>query len=95
MSPDVALVRDGAENVWVRLRDVLLVKALQGVKVYVLLYREVKSVLPDLKSVDVKTALTKLHPNIRVIRHPNHVRCVCVSVCCGVCGTCVHVVECV
>ena len=29
--------------------------------------------LPDLKSLDVKQAFVRLHPNIRVIRHPNHV----------------------
>ena len=54
MSPDVRLVRDEVTKKWVQLQDILLLKALQGVKVYILLYREVKTVLPDLKSQDVK-----------------------------------------
>lgn len=73
VTPDVCLVKDDATGQWIQLQDILLLKATQGVKVYVLLYREVTTALPDLRSLDVKTAFTRLHPNIRVLRHPNHV----------------------
>ncbi len=73
VAPDVRLVRDEVTKTWIQLQDLLLLKATQGVHVYILLYREVKTVLPDLRSQDVKVAFQRLHPNIRVIRHPNHV----------------------
>jgi hypothetical protein len=159
VSPFVQMVRDEVSKTWVQLQDILLLKATQGVEVFVLLYvcgtartavpclglvctrvscarvchahacvmrtrvscarvchahacvmctrvyarvrvcvaplgvrpcvcarvcawlrmwgagryRELSSVLPDLRSQEVKQCFTRLHPNIRVIRHPNHV----------------------
>ncbi|TMW56578.1 hypothetical protein Poli38472_006588 [Pythium oligandrum] len=51
-----------------QLRNLLLLKAEQGVKIYVLIYREVKLAL-TLNSAYTKRSLM-LHPNIRVLRDP-------------------------
>nr|XP_015218822.1 PREDICTED: phospholipase D1-like isoform X2 [Lepisosteus oculatus] len=72
LSPEIFLKRpvmDG--NTW-RLDCVLKRKAEQGVKVCVLLYKEVEVVL-GLNSEYTKKTLMGLHPNIRVMRHPDHV----------------------
>jgi hypothetical protein len=41
VSPDVRMVRDEVNKTWVQLQDILLLKATQGVEVFILLYREV------------------------------------------------------
>lgn len=51
-----------------QLRNLLLRKAIQGVKIYVLIYREVKFAL-TLNSLYTKRSL-KTHPNIQVLRDP-------------------------
>ncbi|KAL2081324.1 hypothetical protein ACEWY4_023177 [Coilia grayii] len=72
LSPEIFLKRPVVDgNTW-RLDCVLKRKAEQGVKVCVLLYKEVEVIL-GLNSDYTKKTLTGLHSNIRVIRHPDHV----------------------
>lgn len=52
-----------------RFMDVVNYIAHRGVKVYILVYREVSIALP-LDSLHTKTTLNNLHNNIRVTRHP-------------------------
>lgn len=51
------------------LKNVLLKKAKQGVKINILMYKEVSIALP-INSLHTKTALTSLHKNIKVVRFP-------------------------
>ncbi|XP_048095981.1 phospholipase D1 [Alosa alosa] len=72
LSPEIFLKRPVVDgNSW-RLDCVLKRKAEQGVKICVLLYKEVEVIL-GLNSDYTKRTLTGLHSNIRVIRHPDHV----------------------
>uniref|UniRef100_A0A4W4DXY6 phospholipase D n=1 Tax=Electrophorus electricus TaxID=8005 RepID=A0A4W4DXY6_ELEEL len=72
LSPEIFLKRPVVDgNTW-RLDHVLKRKAEQGVKICVLLYKEVEVVL-GLNSEYTKRTLTGLHPNIMVMRHPDHV----------------------
>ncbi|XP_039511420.1 phospholipase D1 isoform X4 [Pimephales promelas] len=71
LSPEIFLKRPVVDgNMW-RLDHVLKRKAQQGVKIFVLLYKEVEVVM-GLNSEYTKKTLMGLHPNIRVIRHPDH-----------------------
>lgn len=45
--------------------------ALEGKKVYILLYKEVERAL-KIKSIYTKKTLQSLSPNIKVIRHPRN-----------------------
>lgn len=54
-----------------RLDRILKRKAEQGVKVYVIVYKEVNATM-TLNSKYTKHALEELHPNISVQRHPDH-----------------------
>lgn len=71
VTPDVPLIRVAGSR-FVTLADLLRMKAREGVMVYVLLYREVASALPSLRSDRAKQRLRDIHPNVRVLRHPNH-----------------------
>ncbi|XP_061608303.1 phospholipase D1 isoform X2 [Phyllopteryx taeniolatus] len=71
LSPEVFLKRPATDNVW-RLDEVLKRKADQGVKVCVLLYKEVELAL-GINSEHSKRTLMDMHPNIKVMRHPDHV----------------------
>lgn len=55
----------------IRLDQILKYKAEQGVKVYLLLYKEVEGIGQTNDSGAAKTYLESLSHNIRVIRHPN------------------------
>jgi phospholipase D1/2 len=44
----------------------------EGVRVFVLLYKEVEMAL-GINSFYSKKILSQLHPNIRVLRHPDHI----------------------
>ncbi|XP_051564751.1 phospholipase D1-like isoform X4 [Myxocyprinus asiaticus] len=71
LSPEIFLKRPVVNgNMW-RLDHVLKRKAQQGVKIFVLLYKEVEVVM-GLNSEYTKKTLMGLHSNIRVIRHPDH-----------------------
>ncbi|XP_058247299.1 phospholipase D1 [Hemibagrus wyckioides] len=72
LSPEIFLKRPVVDgNTW-RLDHVLKRKAEQGVKICVLLYKEVEVIL-GLNSEYTKKTLMGLHSNIMVIRHPDHV----------------------
>ncbi|XP_060768462.1 phospholipase D2 [Neoarius graeffei] len=76
LSPEVYLKRPARGTYW-RLDQILKRKAEQGVKVCVLLYKEVELAL-GINSDYSKRALMGLHPNIKVMRHPDHVASVIV-----------------
>lgn len=71
VSPEVYLLRPPALHPESRLDHVLQRKAKEGVRIYVLVFKEVYRSLP-INSYHTKTALEALHPNIRVQRHPDH-----------------------
>ncbi|KAM9712896.1 phospholipase D1 isoform 1-T1 [Menidia menidia] len=72
LSPEIFLKRPVVEgNRW-RLDCVLRRKAQQGVRVFVMLYKEVELAL-GINSGYSKRTLLQLHPNIKVMRHPDHV----------------------
>ncbi|KAM7369580.1 hypothetical protein PAMP_010897 [Pampus punctatissimus] len=72
LSPEIFLKRPVVEgNRW-RLDCILKRKAQQGVRIFVMLYKEVELAL-GINSGYSKRTLLHLHPNIKVMRHPNHV----------------------
>ncbi|XP_077925368.1 phospholipase D1 isoform X2 [Halichoerus grypus] len=72
LSPEIFLKRPVVEgNRW-RLDCILKRKAQQGVRVFVMLYKEVELAL-GINSEYSKRTLMRLHPNIKVMRHPDHV----------------------
>ncbi|XP_070365545.1 phospholipase D1 isoform X5 [Equus asinus] len=72
LSPEIFLKRPVVEgNRW-RLDYVLKRKAQQGVRIFVMLYKEVELAL-GINSEYSKRTLMHLHPNIKVMRHPDHV----------------------
>ncbi|XP_073719791.1 phospholipase D1 isoform X2 [Misgurnus anguillicaudatus] len=72
LSPEIFLKRPVVEgNRW-RLDSVLKRQAQKGVKIFVMLYKEVELAL-GINSEYSKRTLLQLHPNIKVMRHPDHV----------------------
>ncbi|TKC37511.1 hypothetical protein EI555_006153 [Monodon monoceros] len=72
MSPEIFLKRPVVEgNRW-RLDCILKRKAQQGVRIFIMLYKEVELAL-GINSEYSKRTLMHLHPNIKVMRHPDHV----------------------
>ncbi|KFD56520.1 hypothetical protein M514_02624 [Trichuris suis] len=71
LSPEIYLKRPAIEGRRWRLDELLKRKAEQGVHIYVLLYKEVQIAL-GIKSLYSKRRLKELHPNIHVLRHPDH-----------------------
>lgn len=71
LSPELYLRRPPSRNEQYRLDNMLKAAAERGVKVKIIVYKEVESVL-TLKSVHTKHHLESLHPNIGVFRHPDH-----------------------
>ena len=59
----------GVSNEQNRFDKILLKKAKEGVKIFILLWNETSLVL-NLKSMNAKRKLESLHPNIVVVRHP-------------------------
>ncbi|KAM4726578.1 phospholipase D2 isoform 2-T4 [Anableps anableps] len=76
LSPEIVLKRPATDNHW-RLDEILKRKAEQGVKVCILLYKEVEMAL-GINSDYSKRTLMNMHPNIKVMRHPDHVSSVVV-----------------
>ncbi|XP_072897805.1 phospholipase D1-like isoform X1 [Hemitrygon akajei] len=72
LSPEIFLKRPVMEGNHWRLDCILKRKAQQGVKVFVMLYKEVELAL-GINSEYSKRTLMRLHPNIKVMRHPDHV----------------------
>lgn len=72
LSPEIFLKRPVVEgNRW-RLDCILKRKAQQGVRIFIMLYKEVELAL-GINSEYSKRTLMRLHPNIKVMRHPDHV----------------------
>uniref|UniRef100_A0A4X2JZ57 Phospholipase n=1 Tax=Vombatus ursinus TaxID=29139 RepID=A0A4X2JZ57_VOMUR len=71
LSPEIYLKRPAHSEDW-RLDVMLKKKAEEGVRVSVLLFKEVELAL-GINSGYSKKALMQLHPNIKVMRHPDHV----------------------
>ncbi|KAK3687304.1 hypothetical protein B0T22DRAFT_478641 [Podospora appendiculata] len=71
LSPELYLRRPPARNEQYRLDNMLKAAAERGVKVNVIVYKEVPQAL-TLNSLHTKHALEALHPNIKVFRHPDH-----------------------
>lgn len=71
ISPELYLKRPPADNPQLRLDRVLQRKAREGVKIYILVFKEFSMAL-SLNSYHTKLSFERLHPNIRVQRHPDH-----------------------
>ncbi|KAF9345053.1 hypothetical protein BGX26_003605 [Mortierella sp. AD094] len=72
LSPELYLRRPPEKNEDFRLDRLLKRKAQEGVRIYIVVYKEV-SVALTLDSAHTKTWLQDLHPNIQVQRHPDHI----------------------
>jgi len=71
LSPELYLRRPFKENEASRLDHLLEAKAKMGIKIYILLYKEVSMAL-KINSNYSKQRLLALHENIKVLRWPNH-----------------------
>ncbi|KAL7424937.1 hypothetical protein Q5752_000624 [Cryptotrichosporon argae] len=71
LSPELQLRRPAAHYPEWRLDRLLQKKAEQGVRIYVMVYKEVTASMA-LSSKHTKHALEDLHENISVMRHPDH-----------------------
>jgi phospholipase D1/2 len=71
LTPELYLRRPPADNPEWRLDRVLKRKAQQGVKIYVIVYKEVTLAM-SMNSDHTKKALEALDPNIACMRHPDH-----------------------
>ncbi|KAF9092887.1 hypothetical protein BGX27_001710, partial [Mortierella sp. AM989] len=72
LSPELYLRRPPEKNEEFRLDRLLKRKAMEGVMIYIVVYKEVSLAL-TLDSAHTKIWLQDLHPNIQVQRHPDHV----------------------
>ncbi|KAI6194536.1 Phospholipase [Aphelenchoides besseyi] len=71
LCPEIYMKRPMAEGNYWQLGEILKRIATRGVKIFVLLYKEMELAL-TLDSKYSKRYLQDLHPNIHVIRHPDH-----------------------
>ncbi|KAK4100324.1 phospholipase D/nuclease [Parathielavia hyrcaniae] len=71
LSPELYLRRPPARNEPYRLDRMLKAAAERGVRINVVVYKEVPQAL-TLNSIHTKHALEALHPNIKVFRYPDH-----------------------
>ncbi|KAG0234011.1 hypothetical protein BGW42_006992 [Actinomortierella wolfii] len=71
LSPELYLRRPPEQNQEFRLDRLLKKKAMEGVMIYIVVYKEISLAL-TLDSAHTKTWLQSLHPNIQVQRHPDH-----------------------
>ena len=72
LTPELFLRRPPADHPEWRLDRILKRKAEQGVKIYVIVYKEVTQTM-SMSSSHTKHALEALHPNIACMRHPDHI----------------------
>ncbi|KAI9295765.1 phospholipase D/nuclease [Neoconidiobolus thromboides FSU 785] len=73
LSPELYLRRPPSQYPSFRLDRLLKKKALQGVDIFVIVYKEIAVSLPN-NSAHTKQTLKKLHPRIKVLRHPDRVQ---------------------
>lgn len=71
LSPEVHLLRPSSLHPNYRLDRLLQTRAEAGVKIYIVVYKELSLAL-SIDSYHTKVALESLHPNIKVQRHPDH-----------------------
>ncbi|KAI0028033.1 phospholipase D/nuclease [Vararia minispora EC-137] len=72
LTPELYLRRPPAYHPEWRLDRLLKRKAEEGVKIYVVVYKEVTQTM-SMSSNHTKKALEALHPNIACMRHPDHI----------------------
>ncbi|EJT97673.1 phospholipase D [Dacryopinax primogenitus] len=72
LSPELYLRRPPAAHPEWRLDRLLARKAAEGVRIYVVVYKEVTQTM-SMSSSHTKHALEDLHENIAVMRHPDHI----------------------
>ncbi|OTF74092.1 phospholipase D1-like protein [Euroglyphus maynei] len=72
LSPEIYLQRPSLGFDW-RLDHLLLKKARTGVRIFILLYKEMEIGI-SINSIYTKRTLMKMHKNIAVLRHPDAVR---------------------
>ncbi|KAG5645727.1 hypothetical protein DXG03_005423 [Asterophora parasitica] len=72
LTPELYLRRPAAHFPEWRLDRILKRKAEQGVKVYAIVYKEVTQTM-NMCSKHTKHTLDDLHPNVRCMRHPDHI----------------------
>ncbi|KAF9128068.1 hypothetical protein BGX30_014484 [Mortierella sp. GBA39] len=72
LSPELYLRRPPEKNEEFRLDRLLKKKAMEGVMIYIVVYKEISLAL-TLDSAHTKIWLQDLHPNIQVQRHPDHI----------------------
>lgn len=73
LSPEIYMKRPALDGHYWRLDQILKRKAEQGIKIFILLYKEVEMAL-GINSYYSKQKLNSLHENIKVLRHPDHAR---------------------
>ncbi|KAM7345990.1 phospholipase D isoform 3-T4 [Cochliomyia hominivorax] len=73
LSPEIYMKRPAIDGDYWRLDKILLRKAQEGVRVFVLLFKEVEMAL-GINSYYSKQRLVNLHENIKVMRHPDHAK---------------------
>ncbi|GLT94856.1 hypothetical protein SLE2022_125730 [Rubroshorea leprosula] len=71
LCPDLYLRRPFQSHPSSRLDALLEAKAKQGVQIYILLYKEV-SIALKINSLYSRKRLLSIHPNVRVMRYPDH-----------------------
>ncbi|KAK5986738.1 Phospholipase, partial [Trichostrongylus colubriformis] len=71
ISPEIYMKRPALEGNYWRFDQILKRKANQGVHIFILMYKEMEMAL-GLNSMYSKRTLQALHPNIKVMRHPDH-----------------------
>jgi phospholipase D1/2 len=72
ISPEIHLKRPIVEGEIWRLDKLLQRKAEEGIKIYILIYKEIEMTL-SINSAYAKRVLALTHSNIKVIRHPDHI----------------------
>jgi phospholipase D1/2 len=72
LTPELYLRRPPAYHPEWRLDRLLKRKAEQGVKVHIIVYKEVTQTM-SMSSKHTKNFLEALHPNITCLRHPDHI----------------------
>ncbi|CAN8260345.1 unnamed protein product [Cochlearia groenlandica] len=71
LCPELYLKRPFQDNASMRLDALLESKAKQGVKIYILMYKEVQIAL-KINSMYSKKRLQSIHKNVKVLRYPDH-----------------------
>ncbi|XP_058829828.1 phospholipase D2 [Topomyia yanbarensis] len=73
LSPEIHMKRPAIDGDYWRLDKILKRKAEQGIKIFVLLFKELDFAL-GINSYYSKQKLVEQHENIKVLRHPDHAR---------------------